>query len=199
MSTTISEVEQIMSEVLDRVAESCAKKRGFVRRRSKLSGSVFVQTLVLGWLHNPQASLEGLTQTAAAMGVKVTPQAIDQRFSPEACAYLKDVLEATVSHVVRSEPVAIAVLDRFSAVTVQDSSVIELPDELREIWHGFGGSNGKRPSAIKLHARVDLKTGALDGPLLTDGRSHDQSESVELCELPPAKACRPRLLQSGSF
>lgn len=76
MSTTIAEVEQIMNEVLDRVAQTSAKERGFVQRRSKLSGSVFAQTLVLGWLHNPQASLESLTQTAAAMGVKVTPQAI---------------------------------------------------------------------------------------------------------------------------
>ena len=130
------------------------------------------------------------------MGVKVTPQAIDQRFSPAACAYLKDVLEASVSHVVSSDPVAIAVLERFSAVTVQDSSVIELPDELEEIWRGFGGSNGKRPSAIKLHVRVELKSGMLDGPILTDGRSHDQSASVELCELPPGGL---RLADLGYF
>jgi len=33
----------------------------------------FSQTLVFGFLGNPQASLEELSQTAAALGVAITP------------------------------------------------------------------------------------------------------------------------------
>lgn len=185
MSTTISEVEQVMNEVLVRVAERSARNRGFVQRRSKLSGAVFAQTLVLGWLHNPQASLEGLTQTAAALGVKVSPQALDQRFGPEASAHLKDVLDAAVSHMVSSDAVSIPVFERFSAVVLQDSSTVRLPDELEQIWEGLGGTNAHGASAIKLHVRLELKEGGLEGPLLSDGRVHDQSEAVQWQELEP--------------
>jgi hypothetical protein len=45
----------------------------------------FNQTLVFGFLANPQATLEELTQTAATLGVEISPQALDQRFTAAAC------------------------------------------------------------------------------------------------------------------
>ena len=152
MSTTIPQVSQRMREVLETVAKTSARARGFDKRRSKLSGAVFAQTLVFGWLRNPQATLENLAQTAAALGVKVSPQALDQRFGPEASAHLKDVLDASVSRLVSSDGVSIPVFERFSAVVLQDSSTVRLPDELEQIWEGFGGTNAHGASAIKLQA-----------------------------------------------
>lgn len=151
-----------------------------MQRRSKLNGAKFVQTLVFGWLNNPQASLEALSQTAATLGVNISPQALDQRFSPEAAAYLEEVIKAAVNEVVSSEPVAISVLDRFTAVVVQDSSTITLPEELKELWEGCGGSNGSGKSALKLHVGLELRRGILDGPVLSDGRSHDRKIALSV-------------------
>ena len=41
---------------------------GVVQRERKLSGATIAQTLVLGWLHRPDATLEQLAQVAAAGG-----------------------------------------------------------------------------------------------------------------------------------
>jgi hypothetical protein len=47
-----------MGHVLNEVAQDSAKETGFRQRHSKLGGAIFVQTLVLGWLNNPQAAWE---------------------------------------------------------------------------------------------------------------------------------------------
>ena len=55
---TIAQVSQAMQTVLTSVADSAARATGFVQRTSKLTGALFVQTLTLGFLSNPQASRE---------------------------------------------------------------------------------------------------------------------------------------------
>jgi hypothetical protein len=72
MGTTIPQISQAMRYVLGEVAQQAAKEVGFSQRQSKLDGPVFIQTLVFGWLNNPQSSLQSLAQTAAALGVKVS-------------------------------------------------------------------------------------------------------------------------------
>ncbi|MFQ6043895.1 MAG: IS4/IS5 family transposase, partial [Candidatus Poribacteria bacterium] len=91
-----------------------ASLTGFVKRRRKLIGSKFVQTLVFGWLANPQSTLNELSQTAATVGVDITPQALEQRFTPEASETLKQVLDASIQEVISSNPQAIPLLQRFN-------------------------------------------------------------------------------------
>ena len=183
--SSVPEVAQAMSEVLAAGAEQAAAATGLVQRRSKLSGSIFTQTLVFGWLADPDASLCSLTQMAATLGVEISSQALFQRFTPRAAECLRQVLAAAVVEVIAAEPVAIPVLQRFSAVLVQDSSVVMLPDALREIWAGCGGSGSYGQSALKLQVRLDLTTGRMLGPFLDHGRTPDSHSPVQSAPLPP--------------
>ena len=79
--TTIQQVAQKMQTILSSTADAAAQEIRFVQRRSKLTGANFAQTLVFGWLSNPQATLEELTQTAATLSVEIGPQRLDQRFT----------------------------------------------------------------------------------------------------------------------
>src|SRR5271170_4699803 len=65
MATTIPEIAEALSAIFTSTAEAAARDTKFVQRRSKMSGEAFVQTLTFGWLANPQATLEELTQMAA--------------------------------------------------------------------------------------------------------------------------------------
>jgi len=65
--TTIPRVVEAMQTVLTTKADEAAGETGFVQRKSKMDGASFVQTLVLGWLQKPEATLEELTQTSAAL------------------------------------------------------------------------------------------------------------------------------------
>src|SRR5688572_5350997 len=124
----LTQVAESMQNVLIDVAEKAGQETGFVKRKSKLSGSIFTQTLVFGWMDNPKASLEELTQTTAALGVEISPQGLDQRFSQEAAACLKQVLQSAVKQAIAAEPVAIPILERFSGFYIFDASTVSLPD-----------------------------------------------------------------------
>lgn len=177
---TIPQVAEAMQTVLTTTANQAARETRFVQRDSKMGGAEFVQTLTYGWLENPQATLEELCQTAAALGLSITPQGLDQRFSASAAACLQEVLETAVDKVITAEPVMIPVLQRFNGVYLDDSSTVTLPDDLANVWPGCGGSTEKGTSAaLKLQVRLDYARGTLCGPFLQTGRTHDRRSPLQ--------------------
>jgi hypothetical protein len=137
--TSIPQVAKALRTVLTTTANRAARATRFVQRRSKLSGAKFVQTLVFGWLANPAATYEELAQTAATLGVKITAQGLEQRFTEAAAQCVERVLQAAVRQVIAAAPVAIPLLQRFTAVYVDDSTQVQLPAVLAEVWAGSGG------------------------------------------------------------
>lgn len=192
--TTIPQVAAAMQATLLYFPNIIARTTGFTQRRSKCTAALFVQTLVFGWLAQPQATLENLTQTAAARGLRITPQGLDERFTAAGASLLQHVLATTVSHVVTADPVVVPLLRRFTAVYVLDSTTVSLPDALAEQWAGCGGSGSR--AALKLQVRLDLCTGRLDGPELQPGRAHDSSAALQTAPLPPGAL---RLADLGYF
>ena len=85
---TVTQVSTAMQTGLNEAANEAGQATGFIQRMVKLTGGSFCQSLVFGWLANPQASLEELSQTAALIGVEITPQGLDQRFTEQAAACL---------------------------------------------------------------------------------------------------------------
>ena len=188
--TIIPRIAGAMEHVLATVGDTIARGTGFVKRKRKLSGAKFVQTLVFTWLAKPNASLEELTQTAASLGVRITPQALEQRFTPQAAELLKQVLGSGVAQLISAKPVAVDVLQRFAGIYLDDSTTIILPDELASIWSGCGGSDDKNTqSALKLQIRWNFSTGALTHLALQDGRDSDQNAPMQQ-HLPPVGALR---------
>src|SRR4030065_998896 len=122
--TTIPHLANVLQAVLGPTADADAKKRGFVQRESKLTGSKFAQTLVFGWLENPDATLEELVQTTLALGVSISPQGLDQRFTESAADLMQAVLEHAVQQVIASEPVAIPLLQRFAGLYLLDRRAV---------------------------------------------------------------------------
>jgi len=181
----LSQIAEGMQAVLTKTADIIGRKTGFIKRLRKLSGSGFVQILVFGWLSNPNSTLEELCQSAATVGVGISPQGLNNRFTSQAADCLQKVLEIAVSQVVAGEPVAIPVLQRFSGVHIQDSSTITLPDELAVIWSGCGGSTTRNTrSSLKTQIRLDINTGKLAGPYLQSGRENDKNPQIHWEPLP---------------
>src|SRR5215216_28741 len=110
--STIPQVSQAMQTVLTTAAEQADRQLHYTKRpdQAKFSASTLVQTLVLGWLAHPDATVEQLSQSAARVGVDVTAQAIDQRFSLATAALLQQVLSASMQHLITSDGVAIPLL-----------------------------------------------------------------------------------------
>ena len=187
----IPQIAEAIQTVLTTRADKIAQKTGFTQRQSKLTGSAFVQTLVLSWLSDPAASLDNLTSMAAQCGVSISAQGLDQRFTAHSAACLHQVLDAAVSQVIGGEAVTIPLLKRFSAVYVQDSTTIGLPPDFAPLWPGGG-----REAAVKLQVRIDYLHGTLFGPFLQAAKRHDRASVVQKMPITPGAI---RLADLGYF
>ena len=191
---SIPQVARAMISILKEYATKVERETGFVERASKMGGAEFVETLSFGWLSNPAATLEELAQSAAAVGVRISAQGLDQRFCEAGAKLLKQVLDEAVTHLLYSEASHIPILRRFSAVYLQDSSIIELPDVLQDEWCGCGSGIGKGRAAVKIEVRLDLLHGAMVGPILESGRMNDAGSQIQK---EPTEACSLRIADLG--
>src|SRR5262249_49097885 len=175
--TTIPQVARAMREILTTTAAEAGQATRFVQRTSPLSGATFSQTLVFGFLGNPQATLEALAQTAAALGVEISPQALDQRFTASAAACLHQVLLAAIARVITAEPVAIPLLERFTAVYVQDIDLQKM--------------NWKFQAGFHEHTGVSLQAHLPNNPRGGDTRvPQDTAQSCDCQRAAPPSAAR---------
>ena len=74
---------------------ACARRTGFVRRTSKLTGKVFLALVTLGTWSTRQTSLGQLAAKAAHVTLRCghSPKALHQRMTQRAAAYLRALLQ----------------------------------------------------------------------------------------------------------
>ncbi len=171
---------ETLRQILEEEANVLAIKSGFIQRERVLSGADFAQTLIFGWLSEPEITLDGLTQVAGRREVEITASGLYQRFTQAAADFLQRLLERLTQVHLQAEAAPTPLLKRFTAVIVEESSRISLPDELAQVWRGTGGSQ----AALKLFVRSPVLSGELHGPLLTDGRQADAKSPFQEQEVP---------------
>jgi len=167
--TTITDLSQILQQLLIEDANQIGRESGFIQRERKFNGATFAQSLIFGWQANPQASLEELCQSARVSGVTITPQGLQERVNSEqAHQFLHQLLVKGLSYLVQVECERDDLLSAFTGVYIQDSSRIELPESLACYWQG----NGEACATLKLQTVLDYCRGSLD-ITLANGRAHD--------------------------
>jgi hypothetical protein len=170
----IPQVNAAMEAVLTTYADQLAHPTGLIKRQGKLRGQDFARLLVLGFLQNPQSSLEELAQFAESLGVQITSQGIDDRWSEDAATFFKALFEVALAQVGVADPVAVPLLSRFAAVVLEDSTQLRLLDERAEPFRGSGSVPGKGAQACaKLQVRLDMLAGHLTCSQLLPGVSAD--------------------------
>jgi hypothetical protein len=182
--TSIPQVAEAIQRILTAEADQLAREVGFIQRERVLSGADFVQTLLLGWLQEPEIAYDGLTQVLGRREVSITASGLSQRFTPEAAALLQRVLERLSAEQLEVEAVDLPLLKQFTAVIVEESSILVLPEELVQVWRGCGGSAGMSAAALKLFVRWDVLRGDLQGPGLEHGRRNDKRGPLAVEDLP---------------
>jgi len=170
--------------LLEEEVHDIAWETGAVKRKGKLDAATLVQTLIFGYWQQPEIQLSGLRQVAGRRDVEVTDSAICQRFTRETAEMLHIVLQRLVAIRWEEEKVNIPLLKSFSAVIVEDSTVVTLPSELIGIWKGCGGTENTSGAAVKAFTRWDVLNGELIGPVLTDGRVNDHKSPFSIEDLP---------------
>jgi Transposase DDE domain len=183
VQTVTTSLQQLLGAQLDDLARAC----GLVRRQRKFTGQTSLRMLVVTLLHKPDASCWDFLVTATQLGLQLTPTAVQKR-----CAagqplvdFLRQALERALQQVVASQPTAAALLQRFTAVFLGDSSTITLPDELADAFPGCGGTAGTSRAALKIQVLWDLKSGRLERLLVEAGRASDAHSPIALDQAEP--------------
>lgn len=147
MKNSVAQLAAAIKSVLQDRADQASVVTGFIQRVRKFTGATFAQMLILGQMQEGEIAVSDLATFARQVGVNVSAQAIDKRFTKKTAMFLQELMNATFTQVVTADPVAIPLLERFSEVIVEDSTTQSLPDELEEVWQGCGDvtGSGSRP------------------------------------------------------
>ena len=146
-------VEKVTEFFAPAQLEACARRTGFVRRTSKITGKVFLALVTLGAWSTRKTSLGQLAAKAAQlpMPVDISPEALHQRMTQRAVAFLRDLLQTAFAKLHKGDTVCdTEVWAPFTAVHIADSTGFELPPALKELFPGSGGSATAAGAKIQL-------------------------------------------------
>lgn len=133
--------------------EACARRTGFVRRTSKITGKVFLALVTLGAWSIAKTSLAQLAAKGAHLPIPVdlTPEALHQRMTWRAVAFLRALLQQAFAKLQTSTTVCdVELFAPFTAVHIADSTGFELPPALKELFPGSGGGASAAGAKIQL-------------------------------------------------
>lgn len=181
--SSVSQVATAIRQVVEEDANRLAYETGFLQRQRVLTGAIFVQVLVFGWMQHANSTLAQLVQLVPLHRLKLSAPGLSKRFTQKAAEFLSAVVQRVVQVRLQAEAVDVKLLRRFSAVIVEDSTQILLPAALCGVWQGCGGRGVMSPAQVKAHVRLDLRTGEMQGPELTDGRLPDTRSPFKEQEL----------------
>lgn len=150
-----------------------ARRTKFVQRKSALDGLKFLQALVFGFIENPRASLNHLAQVCLDLGVKITPQGVDERINQYSVVFLKEMFCYAMETFKNNVPLPLEVLRQFTAVNILDSSVKALPENMVEEYPGCGGDGPQ--ASLKVQLVFEFLYGNLKQVALRAGREPDQA------------------------
>lgn len=169
----LAKVGAALQQLLGPSAQNAAERSDVIQRQRTFSPMSLAMTFVLGHLQRPQASVNELAVMAVQCGADVTPQAVDQRRTPELVMFLEHVFREALKVIVASPRSLAPILERFESVTVIDGTLITLPDSQKERFKGCGGTYHASQSAVKLQTELDLRSGALSHIEIEPGKSPD--------------------------
>lgn len=182
--TIVAKVGAVLQKVFGKMAEDVAKATQVIIRQRQFSPLSLARTFVLGFLENPRASDEKLAQMAGQCGAAVTPQAVEQRYTPQLVAFLEGLFRGAVTQVVGATRGLAPLLERFAAVLLLDSTTLTVPDDLKEQFPGCGGGRGGGAAALKLQVEMNLRTGALSHIDIEPGKSPDSATTRQQAVYP---------------
>lgn len=167
-----------MQTLLGSSLDQLGIQTGLIQRQRKFSGETLLKTLVFTLLKSPAAKPDDYAIMAAKLGVSVTPEAIQKRFSPQLVGFLREVLKRAVAAVVAAQPVKVELLRKFTSVRIGDSTSITLPDEWAAEFPGCGGTANYGKAALKIQVLWDLLNGGLLTLDLEPGRRSDAKSAL---------------------
>jgi hypothetical protein len=133
--------------------EARARRTKFVHRASKITGKLFLALVTFGRWSAPKTSVAQLAAKAAQLDqpVAVTPEAVQQRMTARAVAFVQDLLQTAFTKLHTGDTLCDeALFAPFARVHIADRTGFGLPESLKTQFPGAGGSGSKAGAKSQL-------------------------------------------------
>jgi hypothetical protein len=155
--------------------EATARRTGFVKRASKMTGKIFLALITFGVWSDATTTLAQLAAKVSQLDdqLEVSPEAVYQRMNKRAHAFLQDLISQVLAKVHALEHLCDeGLFPAFTKVYLADSTGFELPNSLHALFPGSGGSAAK--AGAKIQAVWDYRHSVFDHFALTPWNIPDQ-------------------------
>src|SRR5262245_23101703 len=133
LGINLSKICNTVMNFFNETVNKLDKSVKFVKRKSKIDAKLFVEILIEGCLSDTTISLERMCKLAKERGVKITKQALHQRFNPDATALMHNLFQQSLKQYKTENRDVINLLKPFSTVQMVDSSGVSLPSKLKNL------------------------------------------------------------------
>jgi hypothetical protein len=174
----------LKNSTLDKLAKTCK----FIQRStSRVTGSDIIKAMVISSVDSSASSLESLCCAIAEInhGALLTRQALDQRLhAPESACFFQKAFEKVLTNFL---PPMVRILEEieesskvslnfFKHIHIQDSTIMQLHEDLQEYFKGSGGSS--KAVAVKIDVIYEYFTRTIASLTITDQGEPDQALSL---------------------
>jgi Transposase DDE domain len=133
--------------------EASARRTKFVQRASKITGKLFLALVTFGRWSAARTTVSQLAAKAAQLDVpvEITPEALQQRMTARAVAFLRDLLQTAFAKLHTGDTIGEeGIFAPFPRVHSADRTGFGLPESLKKEFPGAGGSGSKAGAKIQL-------------------------------------------------
>ena len=149
----LSTVEKLTEFFSRDQIEASARRTKFVQRASKITGKLFLALVTVGRWSTAKPTVPQLAAKAAQLDepVDITPEALQQRMTARAVAFLQDLLQTAFAELHTGDTICEeGIFTPFSRVHIADSTGFGLPESLAKEFPGAGGSGSNAGAKIQL-------------------------------------------------
>lgn len=169
----VSDICSAVINFFNKTINETDKAIKFVKRKSKLNAKSFVEALICNAGSGDAISLDRMCQTLRERKIKITKQGLHQRFNNESQVLLRVLFDQALNKFKTERADLINLLKPFSSVKITDSSTILLPENLKSVYRGLGGSSSE--ASIKIQMVFDYLHGQINNTVITEGVGSDFS------------------------
>lgn len=149
----LSTVEKLTEFFATDQIEASARRTNFVQRAAKITGKLFLALVTFGRWGAAKTTVAHLAAKAAHLDepVAITPEALQQRRTARAVAFLQDLLQTAFAKLQAGDTICEeGSFAPFPRVHIADSTGFGLPESLAKEFPGAGGSSSSAGAKIQL-------------------------------------------------
>lgn len=140
------------------VLEKIAKESGFMVRSSKITPSIFLDSVFFDNLDNCASLRRHSIATALNHNTSVSKQAFDKRFNPSAVKFMKSIFDKVYNSNCNSHSVANKYKSVFSEIRIMDSTEFRIPASLSNHYPGYGGKGREAIAQLQFEYEITGKS-----------------------------------------